>query len=361
MTEHILALATASPPHVFRQMDVAETMIDLMQMDQQEGDYLRKLYRNTTIETRHSVLADFNMSRKQWGFWGSTYPDKIPGTLARNEVYKNEAQKLAKEAASKAIQQWGGNSQDITHVVTVSCTGVCVPGIEFQLIDDLNLSWDVARLGVNFMGCFGAFQGISVARAFASENPKNRVLVVCVELCSLHMQADRKPETLIANALFSDGAASFIVGQKDKSFEKPLWEIVKRSSLGIGNSQKEITWDIGDAGFFMQLTKEVPPLIRRNIREFIDNLIDQRANLGECDWAIHPGGKAIIHAVEQSAALTKEQTEATWKIFRRHGNMSSSTVLYMLHELQKGEKEWCVGLGFGPGLSVEGALLRRSS
>lgn len=353
MYANIFSIETAIPPHIFSQDEVVETMIEMLSLGEREGRGLRKLYSASAIKQRHSVLPDFQKNAER-SFWGKEFPKVVPGTEARNEIYKKQAPILALEAAKKALKSWGG--EGITHVVAVSCTGVIVPGLEFSLIEGLGLSPNVMRLGVNFMGCFGAFQGLSVANAFAKENPNHRVLVVCAELCSLHFQADLRPDTLIANSLFSDGAAAVVVGCGVKGNERPLWQIEKRMSFGLKNSAKDMTWDVGDAGFAMRLSKEVPALIEEQIAPFCHRLLG-KDDPASCDWAIHPGGKKIIQAVEKSLGLSEAATSMTWEVLANHGNMSSATVLFVLKELKN--RETLASLGFGPGLSIEGMVLKR--
>ena len=196
----------------------------------------QRIYQNSAIQKRHSVIPDFNHTRDEWKFWGSDYPKKIPGMSHRNNRYKEEAPKLAEQAARLVLERWGGDAASISHLISVSCTGMMAPGIEFHLMQNLGLSPTINRLGINFMGCFGAFKGLSVANAFAKENEKHRILLVCSELCSLHLQADQDIETMTGQALFADGAAGAVIGAQPTHGETPLWEMIRSHSLGFKNS-----------------------------------------------------------------------------------------------------------------------------
>jgi predicted naringenin-chalcone synthase len=356
----ILAIATAVPPCSFEQEEAANKMVDIFQLEAEQGEKLKKLYRNSAIHKRHSIIDDFKKPRSEWNFWGSHYPHTIPSTAQRNAIYKREAPKLAHQAAQKAIQKWGGSPQTITHVISVSCTGLVAPGLEFHLIESLGLNRSIARLGINFMGCFGAFKGLAVAQAFAKENPAHRVLVVCTELCSLHLQTHSSTDAMISNALFCDGAAAAIVGSHPEPAEKVWWQVTKSASLGMNDSLNEMSWEIGDHGFDMRLLPSVPQLIGEQIAAFASSLIDTIPP-ETCDWAIHPGGKAILHTIEKKMQLHKSQTCASWETLRDYGNMSSATFLFVLEALyrQRSSYPWTIGLGFGPGLSVEGILLKK--
>lgn len=359
MNPHILALGTAVPPFRASQTDLANHLADILELNQEQACWLKKIYIHSEIKHRHFVIKDYLSPRSEWTFLSSYFPKIQPTTFQRNQIYKQEAPKLAIAAALSALEKWGGNRDEITHLIYVSCTGMVAPGIEFDLLEALNLSPRTNRLGINFMGCFGAFKGISVADAFARQNPNNRVLVVCTELCSLHCQADTKPDALIASALFADGAAAIIVGSCPRGCEKPIWTVKKTASFALNNSKKDMSWEIGDHGYSMTLSKEVPLIIRKNVAAFASSLLTKDLSFSDCTWAIHPGGKEILTTIETCASLEKDQTLASWEVLRKYGNMSSPTFLFVLNELHKHPRKhpYILGLGFGPGLSMEGILL----
>jgi predicted naringenin-chalcone synthase len=223
------------------------------------------------------------------------------------------------------------------------------------------LNRNVNRFGINFMGCFGAFKALEVANAFAQMDPKNRVLVVCTELCSLHLQDDLSSDTILANSLFADGASAVIVGNaRGVNNESPLYEIVKHSSFALDKSQNLMSWEASNRGYLMKLSGFVPLSLSRHIETFSNALIENCASIAECDWAIHPGGKAILQVIEKKLSLKKEQTVSSWETLADYGNMSSATILFVLENLlkKKSTNKTVVGLGFGPGLSVEGNVLR---
>ena len=363
MKASILALVTAVPPYAFDQAEIAQKLIDIFSLNPQKAEDIKQLYKSSAIHTRYSVISDLKKERQEWNFWGPEYPKTIPTTAQRNDVYKIEASKLAYEAAAKALKAWGGKSEDISHVISVSCTGMVAPGIEFDLMQQLNLKPSTQRLGINFMGCFGAFKGLSVAQAFAKENPKHRILLVCTELCSLHLQAEQTLDNILANSLFSDGAAAVIVGAGSKSYETPLWEIHNNGSIALDNTIDKMRWEVGNHGFNMKLSHTVPVLLGRHITPFVQSLVNSDFSYENCDWAIHPGGKSIIQAIEKALKLQEGLTKASWDTLANYGNMSSATFLFVLHRIleQKSSKKWTLGLGFGPGLSVEGILLKRSN
>ncbi len=340
MQSAILALASAVPPNAISQEEVALQMIAILGLKDAKAAQLKQLYANTAIQKRHSIITDFHQFLK------------APGMSKRNAIYKADAPKLSYESAQKALKNWGGDPGAITHLIFVTCTGVVAPGIEFHLVSQLGLNPSVQRFAINFMGCFGAFKGLAVASAFAKEDPKNRVLLVCTELCTLHFQTALDQENLTANALFADGSAAAIVGCE----EKPLWKIVKSHSLALENTTEKMSWEASDTGYLIRLSPQVPVLIGRTIKAFIQDI---HADPSGCDWAIHPGGKSIIQAVEKALGLTSSQTRASWEVLAEYGNMSSATFLFLLEKMVKTGSKPCIGVAFGPGLSMEGILLKR--
>ncbi|MDP1881205.1 MAG: type III polyketide synthase [Parachlamydiaceae bacterium] len=361
MEASILAVSIAIPPFTFEQENISEQFIDILSLDAQQATMLKQLYHNSAINKRHTVISDFKKRREEWKFWGSDFPKTIPGMSERNQKFIEEAPKLAFEAANKALDSWGEERSSITHVISISCTGVMAPGIEFLLMQQLKLNPTVERLGINFMGCFGAFRGLSIAKSIAKENPKNRILMVCTELCSLHFQVEQTTDNILANSLFSDGAAAVIIGSHPNKNESALWEIDSIGSVGLENSLDKMTWEASDQGFVMKLSHKVPVLLGRNIKPFVDDLIDQRFSYSDCQWAIHPGGKSIIQAIEKVLELDRRLTMTSWDVLADYGNMSSATFLFLLHRLaeKKYSQKWILGVGFGPGLSFEGIVLKR--
>jgi predicted naringenin-chalcone synthase len=186
----------------------------------------------------------------------------------RNDYYKQEAPKLAHQAATEALKRWGRAHEEITHIIYVSCTGAVAPGVELLLAQQLGLQPNVRRLGINFMGCFGAFAGLATARAFAASEPEARILVICTELCSLHYQPSERMDQLVANSLFADGAAAVVVGNSLRQNEKPLFEMQTACSFAVPNSLDKMSWEASDTGFVMGLSPDVPRYLRAHIKKY---------------------------------------------------------------------------------------------
>ena len=347
----ILGIGSANPKEFIGQEEALASVLKLLDLDEKQKEHLKNLYTTSGIKKRHMAFS---------GDFFLRYLQTDPGMGSRNGLYRETAVNLAAESSAKAIASWGGNVADITHVISVSCTGVYAPGIEFSLIDRLKLNSKVLRLGINFMGCFGAFKGLQAARAFAAQNRQARILVVCTELCSLHFQKTTDLDSLLSGSIFADGSAAVIVGSDPSVTEKPLWEITREYCHALKDSEEQMTWEAADTGFRMKLSSFVPLNIAHNIRPFVEHLM-RDIDSNDCDYAIHPGGKSILQVLQRKLRLTEGQLDSTNHIFSHFGNMSSATVLFVLEHLHNSgsKKPWCLGLGFGPGLSIEGFLLKR--
>lgn len=355
-SSYISALSTAIPDHHLDQKMVSDAMTKRLGLPPEIADKLKLIYQQTAIKSRYTVIKDFLGPSSERFFCRHRFPKM----KERNELYKQYALPLAEKAVGQVLKSWGENPKTLTHIISVSCTGVFAPGLEFSLAQSFELSPQIQRLGINFMGCFGAFRAIAAAKAFALENPSHRILVICTELCSLHFQPKHDWDTLIANALFGDGAAAIIVESKP---ENPLFEIIEKSSITIPDSFENMQWEASDEGLLMKLSSKVPEKFTYMIPEFIRHLLGDKFAIEDCDWPIHPGGKAILEQIEHVLGLKPNQTIASWEVLKNYGNMSSVTFLFVLQQLLKissvKRKEWAVGLGFGPGLSIEGLILRQ--
>ena len=323
-----------------------------------------RVYARSGIETRHSVLEDF---RSGDGELFRTLPDgaaSSPGTGDRNRVYAREAGKLAVEAARAALDKDGSfKPSDITHVIFVSCTGFANPGPDHRVMRELGLREDVQRYTVGFMGCYAAFPALRMAAQFCEADPEAVALVICLEFCTLHMQSDATPENIVANSLFADGAAAALVSARAPSEGRAHFRLESFRSALIPSGEGDMAWEVGDHGFEMRLSAYVPGLIGSNIRGIVDGLLSAAGMepAGVEAWAVHPGGRAILDELEKQMGLGPDDLGVSRGVLRDFGNMSSPTVLFVLARFlerpSRKETTTCA-LAFGPGLTVESALLR---
>lgn len=342
----------------------------------QESRKVAALYRRTGIEHRGSVLLDENPEAE---IVNSFYPpatsptDRGPGTKSRSDRYASEAPLLAIASAKDALQQSGISADEITHLVTVSCTGFSAPGVDIELIDELGLPATTQRVQVGFMGCHGAVNGLRVCRGLLAADPSARVLMCSVELCSLHYQYGFDPDRIVSGALFADGSASVVLQSSTNSPEphsamisaestgQGIGRVVATGSCLVPNSRDAMTWRIGDTGYEMTLSARVPGLIEANLKNYLSDWLREQGETIDSiqGWAVHPGGSRILSATQDALSLCDDDLATSRGVLSDHGNMSSSTMLFILNRFAKTErpKPW-VMLGFGPGLEIEVALIR---
>ncbi len=359
---HLAGMGTAVPPGILTQSDAAESSRAFCAADEKQARVLRILYGRSGVDTRHMVVvrADQGTLEERVRFYtpASGPEDRGPTTGQRMAWYEAEAPPLAEAAARRALEDASTPAEAITHLVTVSCTGFFSPGLDAALVDALDLQRTVHRTHVGFMGCHGALNGLRVAAAQSGE-AEARVLLCAVELCSLHFAYGWDQEMIVANSLFADGAAA-VVGVAELNGEARGWTVQAQGTLLMPESSDAMSWRIGDHGFRMTLSAEVPELIRANLGGWLRGwLKHQGLGVDEVgSWAVHPGGPRILEAVEETLALENGALDVSRDVLRGHGNMSSPTVLFVLERLRKaGAALPCVALAFGPGLVVEAMLV----
>ena len=358
----VLGIATAVPPHSIEQHHAAAVAEQRCCSDDQQRRLLRRAYLTSEIRKRHSVLLrPINGAPIYEGLFPPRCRDDDlgPTTGQRMEVYAREAPLLAVQAAGQALAKSGVPPRQITHVVTASCTGFYAPGLDFALMRDLDLSAQVGRVHVGFMGCHAAMNAIRVAKGFTAGDREARVLLCAVELCSLHFQYGWRPDQLVANALFADGAGALVLASDESELNSAL-RIGACGSCLLPATQDAMTWRIGDHGFEMGLSRRVPDIIRERLRGWMcEWLAGCGLTLPQVgSWAVHPGGPRIVTAVEEALGLDPSHTAASREVLADYGNMSSPTLLFILERLCSAQAaKPFVALGFGPGLTAESALL----
>lgn len=361
MSFKLLGMGTALPQYAIAQELAVELAVGLSGHNEEQARRLRKLYRVSGVGSRHSVLLGANpeAARQQTFFPPAHHEtDQGPSVGKRMERYEEDAPRLAESAAKNALKNAGVLPAAVTHLVTVSCSGFFSPGIDIQLIKCLGLPATTQRVNVGFMGCHGAINGMRTIMGLTAANPNSVVLMVAVELCSIHYQYGFDGDQNLANALFADGAAALVAGGIDRPAPHE-WRATHSGSCLIPNSEDAMSWKIRDHGFQMTLSREVPRHIAENLRPWITTWLAEKGlsleDIGS--WGIHPGGPGILKACEQALGLERTDTAISWDILKRYGNMSSPTVLFLLEALHRtGAPKPCVVLAFGPGLMAEATL-----
>ncbi|WGK70151.1 type III polyketide synthase [Candidatus Haliotispira prima] len=380
---YIYDIATAVPDQSYSQEFILEFMKNLTD-DERQKSFLEKIYRGSAIEKRHTVIEDYHREPEDYRFYPKS-ADLLPepSTARRNDYYIEAIEPLVRKVLEKLFRSF--EASRITHLVTVSCTGFSAPGIGLFIQKEFGLSLTLQQCHIGFMGCCAAFPALRQARDIVSGEPEANVLVLCAELCSLHFQQRNDLDIMVANALFADGVAAAIVGSAE-SFD--LGNSPRNSILGlhrfqtnlIPDSKDDMAWRIGDCGFDMKLSAYVPRLIGSNIAGILQNIVagfvgnarvfpegspdssDPSASISH--WAIHPGGRAILEKLSKVLELPAGPEKAlrhSYEILRQFGNMSSATILFVLERFLRREYKETPGLlfaaGFGPGLTVESALM----
>jgi predicted naringenin-chalcone synthase len=364
MNVFIHRLATYVPPHTATQDSLAARFGEWAQ-DPSLARVIGHIFRKTGIHRRYSVLPDFTEPDQAELFRvDSAGQLSVATTQARNRVYGRHAAPIAVQLAQELLDHHSSFEPDeVTHVITVSCTGFVNPGPDWAIVTELGLPPTVERYHIGFMGCYAALPALRMARQFCLAQPDAVVLVVCLELCSLHMQMQTTNDSILGNALFSDGAAAALVSARHPAEDQAVLALDGFRSAMAPEGRGEMAWEIGDHGFNLVLSSYVPDVISANLGRIVDDLLLPRDLVpDDIDlWAVHPGGKAILDKFEKSAALRPAQIEASRAVLRDFGNMSSATILFVFQRMLEQSATTSpviAAMAFGPGLTVECGLLR---
>jgi chalcone synthase len=328
------------------------------------------------IETRYSILTE-EMLREHPEF----YTPGEPSIEQRNALFAEEVPKLAHGAAEQAIAEWGRPATEITHLVVATLTGVAIPGADVVLTKSLGLRPDVNRVMLYMLGCYAGVTALRVAKDLAENNPGSRILICCSELAAPTFRApnEKYPYDLVGTALFGDGASGVIVGaEPDLAVERPLYEIEWVGEVLAPDSDKIIQGTMKLEGLQFYLDRTLPALVSKYVGSFCAKALESipsdelpasgtAPGFNDIFWAVHSGGPAILKAVEEAMELEPGKLEASRHILRHYGNISASTVLFVLDELRRRDSpadnqpgcEWGIAVAFGPGVTIEGAVLRR--
>ncbi len=353
---YIAAIETSVPAYSHTQDEFA-TFYSNSTKDEDVKRKIKIIAAKTGINKRYSVLQDYSLSPQAFEFYSkdvSLLPE--PGLTKRMQVFKEEAIQLSLKAVAK-ISGFEKIKNNITHLITVTCTGLFAPGLDIQLVHELQLSPSIHRSSINFMGCNAAILALKQADEICRSNGNAKVLIVCTELCSIHFQKDYSDDYIVSNQLFGDGCAAVLVTAGPMEITSgALIKINEFHSLLLHKGYNDMAWQLSETGFRMNLTTYVSDLINGNIKKMLEDVHVQADTIDF--WAVHPGGKKIIDGFCDALELDKTKLAASYDVLREYGNMSSPTVLFVLKQVlennkqvQKGESIFTAA--FGPGLSIE--------
>jgi predicted naringenin-chalcone synthase len=354
----IISIGTKVPPYAHQQEEVLEFMNRIYACTPEQSRKVQYLYRHSGIQTRYSCIPDYSLPISAWEFYSPTENlEPFPLIEQRMEWYGRLAPALALESIQECIKGIVA-PREITHLITVSCTGMSAPGLDLQIMEALSLPASLYRSSVNFMGCYAAIHGLKWADAICKTAPEAKVLVVCVELCTLHFQRELTQDNLASGMLFSDGAAAVLVtGDNDPRPGFRLDQFYAEVSLG---GKQDMAWNITSTGFQMTLSGYIPDLLEANFSSLVGRALAS-AGLEKQDvthWCIHPGGKRILEAITHGLDMDASELQHSYNVMRSYGNMSSPTLLFVLKAISDNLKDRTpnqkvFSAAFGPGLTME--------
>ena len=329
-------------------------------MSEQENRKLRYLYHHCGIDYRYSVISDYSRPIQEWKFYPQTENlEPFPSLERRMSWFNRYAAPLSVDAIRSCIDGKIPESA-ITHLITVSCTGMSAPGLDLLIMELMDLPKTIYRTSINFMGCYAAIHALKLADAICKSEGDAKVLIVCTELCTLHFQREATSDNISSSLLFGDGsAAALITPGKEK---RKGFEISNFYSEVVTKGKKDMAWELSSSGFLMTLSGYVPELIEEDFDALVERALnkasEKKANIRH--WCVHPGGKRILEAIHKSLGLRAEDLSASYQVLRQFGNMSSSTILFVLKNMleeirhRKPEQpELALAAAFGPGLTME--------
>lgn len=321
---------------------------------------LRFLFRQSGINNRYSVISDFNLPSQDWQFFTpSENLEPFPDIETRMRWYHKHAAPLS----IKAIQQClAGKAtvNDLTHLITVSCTGMSAPGLDLEIMEELKMPLHLQRTSVNFMGCYAAVHALKMADAICISQPNAQVVIVCTELCTLHIQKEATADNITSTLLFGDGCAAVLVQGKNHSL--PGIQLENFYSEVLFRGKQEMAWEIGSSGFLMTLSGYIPALVKADFGPLVERAL-QKQGLTKSDinhWCMHAGGKKILEAIEKCLSLSPKDLSHSYEVLKDYGNLSSANILFVLKNIFETlqatpptTSQKIFGASFGPGLTME--------
>jgi len=350
-TAYIQRIATAAPPH-----DVHRPFVEFAESLLPEGttrSLFRRMARMSAIEHRYSFIEPVANNGSGWTDSEGIYvPGHFPSTARRMQAFEQYAPRLAATALDR-LALTEAERRGVTHVIVTCCTGLYAPGLDFDIIRHLGLSTSVQRTFIGFMGCYAAINALKAADYIVRAEPAAKVLVLNLELCTLHMQETPDLEQILSFLLFADGCAATLVSAEPRGLAMDSFLAVT-----LPETSHLITWRIRDGGFDMQLSGQVPGEIKKALKEAGREVTRGRDPRSFDLWAVHPGGRTVLDAVEHGLELSPESLRFSRDILARFGNMSSATVMFVLQQVMAGARSGQQGcaMSFGPGVTAETML-----
>ena len=354
----ILGIGTAVPQHRLDQADTSQRIAEALREYPDSMRWSKRIFKQCGVQTRYTCEPNLLEPAESCHYFINSTRAEIPTTAERMRTYQRESVPLALQAAQIALAGSRVDADDITHLITVSCTGQFLPGLDAEMIKELGLSREITRIPFTFLGCAAGLKAVCLAREITLGQPSAKVLIACVELCTLHIQPSSNRDDLFGASFFGDGASACVVGVAGEARDD-IFELGNSRSVLLAESAEEMKWELGNNGFHLYLSPSIPKLIGRFVPEQLEQLMGKERLEQAKLWAIHPGGKGIIDVLEDMYQLDETQTGPSRTVLRDYGNMSSATILFVLAQMKqelrekKAAHEEGVAVAFGPGLTCE--------
>jgi predicted naringenin-chalcone synthase len=359
----LIGIATAVPPFIVEQKIAAEELKKRMSVKPVVGRLIDMASGQSGIDKRHIVIPDAEAGSED-KFYSKDGVYLTPDTKTRMNEYEKWSKILVSGAVEKLISDNQIEISEINRIITISCTGFFAPGLDRYVMEKFNLRKDIKRTNIGFMGCAASLIGFnSVLEAMSTiKNENVNALLISVELCSIHLQTEPSRDNILANMIFADGCAAAYFTNTSAGHAR--LELVSTDSVLFPDSDEYMGWKIGNCGFEMILSSELPKIIENSaVPELINILDNHNIKVDQIKhWALHPGGRAILDAMERGLKLSADMMKPSREVLRKYGNMSSASILFVLKEILDAgvivKDEYCCAVAFGPGLTMETALLR---
>ena len=354
----IISIGTSVPAFRHEQSSILHFMENVYAFTEADRRRLRFLYQKSNINSRYSVIQDYSRPVTDWKFYPHTENlDPFPSLEQRMAYYNKYAGPLSVDAIRNCIDG-KIKKEEITHLITVSCTGMSAPGLDLQVLELMDLPKSLNRTSINFMGCYAAIHGLKMANSICKSEKNANVVIVCTELCTLHFQRESTTDNITSSMLFGDGSAAVLVTNQNEKHKGIKLE--RFYSEVIAEGKKDMAWELSSSGFVMTLSNYIPELIEKDFKILFEKALSG-TNYSRSDiqhWCIHPGGKKILESVISSLDLSNEKLSESYEVLREYGNMSSATILFVLKKILQQcqanpEPAPIFGAAFGPGLTME--------
>ena len=326
-------------------------------MNEVERRKLKFLYHQSNISHRYSVIPDYSRAVTDWKFYPhSENLEPFPSLELRMTMYNKYAAPLSVDAIRNCLEGHLATDQ-ITHLVTVSCTGMSAPGLDLQIMELMDLPKTIYRTSVNFMGCYGGIHALKLADAICKSDQQAKVIIVCTELCTLHFQKEATTDNITSGLLFGDGSAAIMVAHDD--YKGKGLHLQSFYSEVVAKGKKDMAWELSSSGFLMTLSGYIPELIEEDFAALVNRALRHGGLAKEeiTDWCIHPGGKRILESIQKSLSIPESSLQEAYDVLRHYGNMSSPSILFilkdMMHKMDSVGVNKVFGAAFGPGLTME--------